>query len=166
MANYYTQFSCIFDVGSAENSARAADIRRELETEMEEKDADLGFSMEQDLDTSLGALWIYSDECGEPEHVIKFVLRCAETMNLTGVWGFTWALSCSRPRLDSYGGGAQVLDLGKRETIEWIDCSNWVSERTQPEAACCDTSAVASVPGTGSETETALDFMTGEEGAS
>ena len=121
--------------------------------------------MQRDQDTGPGALWIYSEENGEPEQVIKFALRCAEAMDLTGIWGFAWGLSCSKPRLDGYGGGAQILDLGRRDTIERIDCSTWVDERTKPDAAC-DTPAAVNVPGTGSETGTAFDFMTGEEGAS
>jgi hypothetical protein len=31
--------------------------------------------------------------------------------------------------LDGFGGGAQILDLGRRETLHWIDCSNWVIEQ-------------------------------------
>jgi hypothetical protein len=130
MADYFTQFSCIFNVGSAENAALAATIYGELAVELDQEEGtELGFEFEVDLEDGPGALWIHSDENGEPEHVIKFVLNCAERMNLSGVWGFTWGLSCSRPRLDAFGGGAQILDLGRRKTLHWIDCSNWVIEQ-------------------------------------
>jgi len=134
MADYFTQFSCIFDVGSAKNAALAATIYAELAVELDQEEGtDLGFEFEFEFEVDLehgpGALWIHSDENGEPEHVIKFVLKCAERMNLSGVWGFTWGLSCSRPRLDAFGGGAQILDLGRRETLHWIDCSSWVIEQ-------------------------------------
>ena len=133
MADYFTQFSCIFDVGTAGNAARAAAIHGELAAELEcDEGAELGFEMEVDTASSPGALWIHSDDYGEPEHVVRFVLRCAEALDLVGVWGFTWGLSCSRPRLDGFGGGAHVLDLGRRETVAWIDCSNFVLERTMP----------------------------------
>ena len=39
-----------------------------------------------------GALWIHADEYGDPEHVTRFVLRCAEAFDLEGVWGFCWSL--------------------------------------------------------------------------
>ena len=131
MADYFTQFSCIFDVGSAENAARADAIRGELAAELDrDEGASLGFAMEVDHEHGPGALWISSDEYGEPEHVMRFVLRCAEAFNLSGVWGFTWGLSASKPRLDAFGGGAQVLDLGERKSLEWVDCSTWVMERT------------------------------------
>ena len=68
-----------------------------------------------------------------PEHVIRFVLRCAEAFDIeTGVWGFTWSLSCSKPRPNAFGGGAQLIDLGKREAVDWIDCEHWLAEHMDP----------------------------------
>ena len=131
MADHYTHFSCILDVGSAENAARAEEIRDELAAELYREEGGYpGFQMQVDHEYSPGALWIYSDDCGEPEHVIAFVRRCAEALDLQGVWGFTWCLSCSRPRVDSFGGGAHVIDLGQRKTIAWVDCNDFVSEQT------------------------------------
>ena len=165
MADYYTQFSCIFDVGSAENAARADDILHKMEEEIdEEEDANLGFSMEHDPDTNPGALWIYSDECGEPEHVIKFVLCCAEAMDLTGIWGFTWGLSCSKPRTGAFGGGAQLLDLGKRKSVEWIDCSTWLDERTKL-VVDDDASGSVNISNPESPTPAAPGVVAGQEGA-
>lgn len=133
MADYFCQFSCIFDVGTAENAARAESIRGELAAELDRDEGTWpGFGMEVDHESGPGALWIHSDEYGEPDHVIRFVLRCAAALDLQGIWGFTWGMSCSKPRLDAFGGGAHIVDLGKRETIDWIDCSNWVIERTTP----------------------------------
>lgn len=79
MADYYTQFSCIFDTGSEENAKRALDIRAELAAEVEcDEGADLGFEAERaPREGGPGVLWIRSDEWGEPEHVIAFALRCA-----------------------------------------------------------------------------------------
>ncbi len=74
--------------------------------------------MQVDHESGSGALWLYSDECGEPEHAIQFVLRCAEALDLTGLWGFLWALTCSEPRLDGFGGGAQLIDPGKRASAD------------------------------------------------
>ncbi len=131
MADHFTQFSCLLDVGSAENAALAGKLRSKLDAELDRDDGRyVGFEMEVDGGSGPGALWIHSDEYGEPEDVIKFLLRCAEIMNLQGCWGFTWSLSCSRPRIDAFGGGAHILDLGKRETVAWVDCTNLVIETT------------------------------------
>ena len=60
------------------------------------------------------------EDAGDPECLIAFVLLCAEAFDLTGLWGFEYANSCSRPRLDAYGGGAHVVDLGARKAIGWV----------------------------------------------
>ena len=133
MADYFTQFSCILDVGSAENVARALALRDEYAVDLEaDEGVEPGFQLEADPVRSAGALWISSDAYGEPEHVIAFVLRCAEELGLTGRWGFTWALTCSKPRLDGFGGGAQLIDLGERRSLAWLDCSHWLDMVREP----------------------------------
>ena len=133
MADYFTQFSCMFDVVTAENAVRAIEIQRQQALALfDEEGSDLGFDVQHDPETGPGALWISSDEYGEPEHVIAFVLACAEAFDLTGRWGFAWALTCSRPRLDGFGGGAQVIDLGARKSVGWIDCEHWLLGALDP----------------------------------
>ena len=133
MADYFVQFSCLFNVGTAENAIRAIEIRRQQAlTLFDEEGADLGFDAQHDPETAPGALWISSDEYGEPEHVIAFVLACADAFDLQGRWGFVWALTCSKPRLDGFGGGAQVIDLGARTSLAWIDCGHWLLEVLDP----------------------------------
>lgn len=139
MADYLTQFSCVLDVGSAENAARALALRDEYAVELDaDEGREPGFDLEADPFQGAGALWISSDGYGEPEHVIDFVLRCAEAFDLTGRWGFAWALTCSKPRLDGFGGGAQLIDLGERRSLAWLDCSHWLGLVTEPDAAPAD----------------------------
>ena len=131
MADFFTQFSCILDVGTAENALRAEAICGELAADLYR---DEGFSMGVDHETGPGALWICSDEYGEPEHVIQFVLRCAEQLSLKGLWGFTWSLSCSKPGVGCFGGGAYALDLATGTAVADIDCHDWLSRFTAPPA--------------------------------
>ena len=136
MAEFYTQFSCILDVGTADNPKRAERVRAEFAAELHrEEGGSHGFAMAVQPEIGPGALWLYSDEQGEPAHLIGLVLRCAEALNLAGVWGFSWSHSCSKPRVDAFGGGAHVLDLGARRSIADIDCSNFVHEQVAPEPA-------------------------------
>ena len=129
MADYHTQFSCILDVGSAENAARADMIRGEFAAELDRHEGEnLGFDMGIDHETGPGALWIHSDEYGNPEHVISFVLRCAGELGLVGRWGFAWSYTCSKPRIDAFGGAAYVLKLTTGETVSYVDCTEFVSE--------------------------------------
>ena len=131
MADQFCQFSCIFDVGTTANAVRANQLRRVLAAELDRDEGTFpGFEMAVDPARGPGALWLHSDEDGDPDHVIRFVLSCAAALDLQGVWGFTWGMSCSRLRLDAFGGGACVIDLGRRRTIGWVECSNGVIERT------------------------------------
>lgn len=144
MADYLTHFSCILDVGSADNVARGLDIFEAFATELaDEEGVEPGFDIEPDSDTAPGALWLHGDGFGDPEHVIAFVLRCAAAFDLQGRWGFAWALTCSRPRVDGFGGGAQLLDLGERRSLARLDCSHWLGIVTEPDAAPTDGVGVA-----------------------
>ena len=132
MANYFTHFSCLLPVGSATNMQTALALYQDQVNERAKADEIVGFAAEPSnptVNANESAVWLYSEENGEPEDVIAYVLRCAEALNLTAIWGFRWCLSCSRPRLDGYGGGAQILDLGSRKTLDWIDLDNWLNEQ-------------------------------------
>jgi len=59
--------------------------------------------------------------------------RGAQSKRLVGL---RLGLSCSKPRLEAFGGGAQLLDLGRRESIDYIDCTHWLELRLAPDGAC------------------------------
>ena len=126
MSNYYTLFSTLFPVGTATNVAPALALYQQLADELEGQDEEIGFLAEADGPPGGAHLWLRSDESGDVEHVIAFALRCAEALDLHGMWGFRWALTCSKPALDGYGGGAQVIDFGGRRTVSWVDAEDWM----------------------------------------
>ena len=129
MADYFTHFSCLLDVGSAEKAARAYELFLSFlnETYADSQTLSCGFDLSIQDDQPHSKLWIRDDDSGDIEAVIAFVLRLAETLDLTGLWGFEYALTCSRPRLDAFGGGAHVLDLGARTTIGWTNTNEWLA---------------------------------------
>ena len=126
MADYFTHFSCLLDVG-ADNVEAALALYAQMALDLEaDDDLAIGFAAQRSPGTP-SALWLHDEDHGEPEHVIAFALACAAAFDLKGRWGFCWALTCSRPRLDAYGGGAQALDLGARKSLAWTDCSQWLA---------------------------------------
>lgn len=130
MADYFTRFSVMLPLGSAERITPALAIYGKLAEDLgRDEEAAIGFEGAVSPEVDPGALWLSAEEDGNPEHVIAFVRLCGETFGLTGRWGFRWALTCSRMRLDGWGGGAHVLDLATGETVEWLDCENWLAER-------------------------------------
>ena len=128
MADYFTHFSCLIDVGTPDKAVRALALLQELRAA--DRDADdpevAGLTLRQDASEG-STLWIHDDEHGDVEAVIRFVLRLAEDLDLTGLWGFQYALTCSRPRLDAFGGGAHVIDLGTRKSIGWTSTQEWLA---------------------------------------
>lgn len=129
MANHQTQFSCILPVGPGNVEAALA-IYERTQDELEADDLEIGFEAEPHGDDN-DALWLSDGSgSGDVEQIISFALQCAERFDLRGTWGFHWSLSCDRPRINSFGGGAQVLDLGRRECVAWIDCEHWVAARS------------------------------------
>ena len=137
MADYFTHFSCLIDVGSPDKAARALALFQELRAA--DQDADdlevAGFTLARQDAPEDSTLWIHDDEHGDVEAVIRFVLRLAEELDLTGLWGFQYALTCSRPRLDAFGGGAHVLDLGARKLIGATSTQDWLSAALNGEDA-------------------------------
>jgi len=128
MADYYTSFSVLLPVGAGNIEAALA-LHAQFEQELEADDQSVGFLAEQDAPNS-DAVWLWDGGGeGDPENVIAYAFRCAEAFGLTGRWGFHWSLACSRPRLDGNGGGAQVLDLGRRESVDWLDTGQWLDEK-------------------------------------
>ena len=129
MADYFTHLSCVLDTGDPEKALLAMDILARLRAEDEEADDPQFSGIDVVLQDGPGGsvLWIHDDDHGDVESVIAFVLRCAEELDLSGLWGFTYADTCSRPRLDAFGGGAHVVDLGARKSIGWISTQEWLS---------------------------------------
>lgn len=128
MAEFYTQFSCLLDVGSAENAAQALALYTAFCAEGAAEDPPSeGFALSIEPEHGGTTLWMHSVGSGDPEALIQFVKRCAHAFGLTGLWGFQYANTCSRLRPDAFGGGAHVLDLATGETVDWTDSDGWLA---------------------------------------
>lgn len=128
MADYFIHFSCLLDVGTPENAARALDLYTALSQENAAEDPPSdGFALSIQPEHGGTMLWMRDEGTGDPAQVIAFVKRCAEIFGLTGRWGLQYATTCSKPRVDGFGGGAHVLDLATGETIDWISTDGWLS---------------------------------------
>ncbi|MBX9841314.1 MAG: hypothetical protein K2Z80_05850 [Xanthobacteraceae bacterium] len=127
MADYFTDLSCLLDVGTPENAARALELYNCMmkDNAAEDSPSD-AFLLSIQPEHGGTQLWIRNEATGDPQAVIDFVLHCAEAFDLKGRWGFQWANTCSRPRVNAFGGGAHVLDLGRRKTVAWIATNPWL----------------------------------------
>jgi hypothetical protein len=107
MADYFAHFSCLLDVGTPRNGARAQHLYNGLCAEGAAEDPP-SESFDLSIDPALGGsnLWMRDDGTADPRRVIDFVLRCA----------------------DAFGCGAHVLDLGRRDTVAWVRHA-WLAPR-------------------------------------
>src|SRR5260370_185009 len=122
MADYFTHFSCLLDVGTPDNAARALDLYPAVMKEAAREGALAGgFQVSIHPDQGGTKLWMRDQVTGDPLQVIILVQRCAEAFVLTGRWGFEWANTCSERRINASGGGAHVLDLCTGRPVAWID---------------------------------------------
>jgi hypothetical protein len=137
MAEYFTHVSCLIDVGSPDKAARALSLFQSLRAADQDADAPevVGFDIVRQDAPEGSTLWIHDDEHVDVEAVIRFVLRLAAELDLIGLWGFQYALTCSRPRLDAFGGGAHAIDLGTRKSIGWTSTHEWLAAALNGEDA-------------------------------
>lgn len=83
----------------------------------------LGF--EYDLSDSDRRLWIYSeDDGGDIDKVGMLVASFLQEFRPNDLWTLTWASTCSRPRVDEFGGGCLFAVAGEYDPI-----STWYPHR-------------------------------------
>lgn len=125
MVDDWTGFSVELPVGAG-NIDAALGLYAEYEAELDAGYQPIGFRAER-IEPNNGTVWLWDGGDGDVEHVIDYAFRCARALNLTGLWGVRYSLCSSRPVLDGFGGGAQVLDLGRRESVDWVDLEHWLT---------------------------------------
>lgn len=128
MANYFCQFSTLLDVQTNANALKAIGI---FENEGPNDDSfDYfydGFALEL-AEPGSSVLWIHDGSgSGDPELVVAFVARIAEALSLKGLWALEWADTCSKSRLNAFGGSAYVLNLETGRTVAHIHTGTWIS---------------------------------------
>ena len=69
MADYYTHFSCLLDVGTSDNVSHGLVIYEAMKSEWSEACQDLAFDVSCQPG-SIEMLWIRDDRSGEPDQVI------------------------------------------------------------------------------------------------
>ena len=83
MADYFTHFSCLLDVGTPDKAAHALALFQELRAA--DQDADdpevAGLTLVRQDAPEGSTLWIHDDDQGDVEAVIRFVLRLAAELD-------------------------------------------------------------------------------------
>ena len=122
MADYYTEYSA--EIGELTDDeikwleARLKDIE---EAGADDDVEDLG-----QVDLRDRTLWFCAEESGDPRAIAKFVRDFLKRFRPNDSFSLEYAFTCSKPRLDSFGGGAVFVTAVE---IEHMDTAAWVAER-------------------------------------
>lgn len=135
MANNYLLFSEVLPCANQEQQDWL--MERFLLAEESEADAEVDYGIDapecgapcqaERHDDPLG-VWLYTEESGELnvlDHIIRAFQRRFAT---TEPFILTYALTCSRPRLSEFDGGAIVFLRGESSSI---NASTWAYERVK-----------------------------------
>lgn len=115
MANNYTESSSLIRI-PAEKIAKAQEIVDRVREELTTEDDSFGC----DVEILAGeGVWISHDESINIENAEVLVRALVEELELDGVFVCSYAHTCSKPRIDAFGGGAFAVQNG-RDTI-WVD---------------------------------------------
>ena len=109
MANNYCLSSSFIPV-EEDKIERAKQIVLRAITKLENsEDGFVGYEAEVEEK----GVWIHSDEYLTPEHAVELVQDLVEELDLPGIHVVSWAYTCSKPRIDEFGGGAFAVQKGK-----------------------------------------------------
>jgi hypothetical protein len=128
MANHHTLFSCSLDVGSLDNVNQAISLHNALVAQ----GGDIlynTFQVSAMPAVDVTEICIFSEDAGNVDAVLEYVRLCARKFDLQGDWGFTYAETCSKPRVGEFGGGAIIMDLSQRALKQFVNATQWLQAR-------------------------------------
>lgn len=101
MVNYYTEFSVMIPIKTDEDKEWFQGMIEEYLESLEYIAFD--HAVEDD------GVWCYSGESGEPEQVALLAQMFISERQPDLIWCMEYAHTCSRPRVDAFGGGGIVV---------------------------------------------------------
>jgi hypothetical protein len=132
MADYFTKFSFAIPVTPEQGNwlaqvhtlataliehAEGGEAREHNEGPPDVVSAALGLAEQRDgfpciqvtHDEEKGMVWVRSEDSGDVEYTADLAQAFLKRFDLDRVVSFQWANTCSKPRLDAFGGGGVVI---------------------------------------------------------
>jgi len=116
VADNYVQFSM-------QISSISDDEQKWLKSELEGIDED-EYVPEFQFEGS--DLWMFAEECGDPYVVSELIQKFLEKFRPNENFGFCWAETCSKMRIDELSGGAVFIAADR---IEWCSPYQWLLDK-------------------------------------
>jgi hypothetical protein len=134
MADNYLEFSTDLEL-------RSADERRWLEAQLEDvehRDNTVPRFLLDHPEPEAGSIagfevaWkddsvvFYSEESANVDHLVHLVQKFLRKFRPQEAWSVTWAETCSKPRIDEFGGGAAFVTAGD---VRWMGAHQFVEDQ-------------------------------------
>ena len=125
MAHNYCEFSSWLDI-PRDKRDEASKIIEEVEKEVGREYDIVGAIVEIECNDDGCGVWFHTDDYGNPEHVEMVARELIERLEIDKPFICSWSYTCSKPRIDEFGGGSFGIMRG-RETL-WIDATSQVMD--------------------------------------
>lgn len=121
MADNHTLFSLLLLLDSDEQAVWCF-------AELRKRDAVGNAEFLYSFDAGDDVLWLHAEaDCaGDVEQVAEFLQQFMRQFQITTPMGFTWATTCSKPRVGEFGGGGVVITA---DEMYWLDSHDWVKQK-------------------------------------
>ena len=111
MTNNYCESSSWMDIPEGKLK-EAAEICDRISTELE-KDRNEGYcGVEFEIRSETSSIWFHEDDSINTEHLELIARALVEELDLPPFF-CSWAYTCSKPRVNEFGGGAFAIIRGK-----------------------------------------------------
>lgn len=128
MANNYCSTSSFIELTNEQIVLAKPIIEKHTEEPDYDEDSELDFDWEPfgaEVDIEEGGIWIHGDEIN-PDDIANLVLEILETLEIDKPFVFSWSYTCSKPRIDEFGGGACAVMRGFDPF--WVDAATVASQ--------------------------------------
>lgn len=129
MADNYTQFSEMIPCKTKEQQDW---LLKELADGV--KDDDGGEHPVCEFSADRGDVWVHAEDSGDLDALANAVSFFQLRFKIEEPWTFTWAETCSKPRVSQFGGGGIVVYKGKIHGMNAWDWCTAEAKRLQEEA--------------------------------
>lgn len=150
MANNYIQTSFYFRCGTEDNAAKVNGwisgerITDELKQDMiaaspdcYSADGELQYTVIDSCQRDGDQVWIAMEEGGDLELLATILQYAMDTLpEVEDRQGFQWAETCSKPRVDEFGGGACFIARG--QPTKWLFTGQWLAQQVESPTALTD----------------------------
>ncbi len=138
MANNYTQFSFVVPLEGSQQADWWQSVKDLTYNDdyTPEKWAALGFYDEGrmpeyafcsiDVEDDGSSVWLWTDESGDCDTTAEVVRLFLEHFSLDSLVAFEVAFSCSKPRVDEFGGCAYAIT---KDSVKGFGTSQWILDQ-------------------------------------